>query len=485
MATILCVDDDRAGLATLARTVRAVAPVVTAASVPEARGALARGIAVVVTDHRMPGASGTALLADVRARDDTIGRILVTAYVDVEGLMDAINRGHVHRYVVKPWDPRELRAVVAQALAASTAERERRRLAAENAAAYARLRALDAARTRLVTLAAHELRTPLHVLGGVLEALAADTATPAAAELIAIARRNLTWLGRTVGAMADLVRLARPHARPHVPLCLAALARAAAAEAAPLCARRRLAFTCDLPATAPLRGHAPDLHLAVMNLLLNAIRFTPDGGHVALRLRTGAAGHVLAVADDGIGIPAAFRASIGEPFVAAGSLDRHHSDPIAFQSGGIGLGLAVARAIAREHGGRLWFASEEGRGTTFHLELPTAPGGTVTAMRPDTEGSGPSVPTSVLGALAAGVHCRHCGCAVSETVHGRDSFEVGGFALVTGPTEEASVRRSGSEEVVLAYRRLVRPVLLVTCARCFRDPGHRAQHRTWDYRDDD
>jgi len=117
-------------------------------------------------------------------------------------------------------------------------------------------------------------------------------------------------------------------------------------------------------------GDPDDLHHAAMNLLLNAVRFTPDHGSIRLGLCCASGWIDLTVADTGIGIPPALRDRIGEPFVTAGAIDRHHSDPIAFQSGGIGLGLAVARAIAGEHGGRIWFTSEEGRGTTFHLELP-------------------------------------------------------------------------------------------------------------------
>ena len=98
MGNVLCVDDDRAALATVTRALRTVAPVVAAASVADARAALDGGVAAVVSDYRMPGASGTEFLAEVRMRDPTVGRILLTAYVDADVLMQAINEGHVHRY---------------------------------------------------------------------------------------------------------------------------------------------------------------------------------------------------------------------------------------------------------------------------------------------------------------------------------------------------------------------------------------------------
>lgn len=374
MGHVLCVDDDRAALATLVRALRTVAPVVAAASAADARAALGPEIAAVVSDHRMPGTCGTALLAEVRERDATIGRILVTAYVDADVLMGAINEGHVHRYLTKPWDPRELRAAVGQAIAAVHAERERRRLTVEMADAYARLRSLDEMKTRVVTLAAHELRTPLHVLGGTIEALAAIAPGADARPLIETARRNLAWLGRGVRAMTDLARLTRVAAPPASALCLASLARRAVEEIAPFCTARRLALATAIPAAVPARGDADDLHHALMNLLLNAVRFTPDGGRILVAVRVEDDGTTrLSVTDSGVGIPPAARARIGEPFFTAAPLEHHHSDPSGFRSGGVGLGLAVARAIAGAHRGRLTFESEEGRGSTFVLEIPASP----------------------------------------------------------------------------------------------------------------
>ena len=128
-----------------------------------------------------------------------------------------------------------------------------------------------------------------------------------------------------------------------------------------------------IPERAPARGDADDLHHALMNLLLNAIRFTPDGGRIVVAVDVGGDGATrVSVADSGIGIAPAVRTHIGEPFFTAAPLQHHHSDPTAFRSGGVGLGIAVARAIATAHRGRLTFESEEGRGTTFVLEIPVA-----------------------------------------------------------------------------------------------------------------
>jgi signal transduction histidine kinase len=362
--------------------------VVLAHSGDEARSALGPEIGVVVSDYRMPAMLGTELLAEVGARDASVGRILLTAYADVESLMDAINRGHVHRYVAKPWDPRELRATVRQALETAEAIRARDRLAAETARAYAELRELDAMKTRFLALAAHELRTPVHVLSAVLEMLGGLGLGGDVIELVTTARRQVAWLGRSVEAMTDLTRLASPGARVPAALDLAALVRGVAEDVRPFCARRRLELVVDAPPTCAATGHEVDLHRALLNVALNAIRFTPDGGRVAIGLRLAGDEVEISVADTGIGIPAELMGRMGEPFFTVTPIDHHHSDPIAFRSGGIGLGLAVARAVLRDHGGRLWLASEEGVGTVVHLALPAAGSRSPEACSIDSSGGG-------------------------------------------------------------------------------------------------
>jgi signal transduction histidine kinase len=272
--------------------------------------------------------------------------------------------------VPNPGDPRERRAAVRQALAATLAAGARARLAAETARAYARLQELDALRMRFVALAAHELRTPLHVLGAALEVLGGCSLDVEASAVLATARRNVAWLGRSVGAMTDLVRLARPTHRTHGPLCLAEVVRRVVADVAPFCRTRGLALVVDAPDVLAGTGDADDLHRALVNVCLNAIRFTRDGGRVTVALRGTDDADELAVADTGVGMSAELAKRVGEPFVTGAPIDAHHSDPIAFGSGGLGLGLAVARAIVADHGGELRIESVEGRGTTVRLVLP-------------------------------------------------------------------------------------------------------------------
>jgi signal transduction histidine kinase len=93
------------------------------------------------------------------------------------------------------------------------------------------------------------------------------------------------------------------------------------------------------------------------NLLSNAIKFSPAGSRVEVTVAGGAGGARISVADQGRGIPPAFRERVFQRFAQQGS------------GGGSGLGLSICKGIVEEHGGRIGFVSEEGRGTTFHIDL--------------------------------------------------------------------------------------------------------------------
>jgi two-component system phosphate regulon sensor histidine kinase PhoR len=118
----------------------------------------------------------------------------------------------------------------------------------------------------------------------------------------------------------------------------------------------------DLP---PIRGDEERLDQLLMNLLHNAIKFSPEGGTVTVTTDEHPDGVVVSVTDHGEGIPRKDQARVFERFY---KVDRARQRGL----GGTGLGLAIARHIAEAHGGRIWLESEEGRGSTFSFSLPFA-----------------------------------------------------------------------------------------------------------------
>jgi len=108
----------------------------------------------------------------------------------------------------------------------------------------------------------------------------------------------------------------------------------------------------------------PDrLEQILVNLLHNAIKFTPAGGDIALRAKRQGSSILFSVSDTGVGIPQDDLPRIFERFYKA---DRARS------SGGIGLGLAIARHTVENHGGEIWAESREGQGSTFNFSIPLA-----------------------------------------------------------------------------------------------------------------
>jgi two-component system phosphate regulon sensor histidine kinase PhoR len=117
----------------------------------------------------------------------------------------------------------------------------------------------------------------------------------------------------------------------------------------------------DLP---PVRGDEARLGQVLVNLLHNAVKFSPDGGDVTVRAFRDGDEVVVSVGDQGIGIPRAALARIFERF--------YKVDRARVRGGGTGLGLSIARHVVRQHGGRIWVDSEEGRGSVFAFALPAA-----------------------------------------------------------------------------------------------------------------
>ena len=220
----------------------------------------------------------------------------------------------------------------------------------------------DQIRRDLVADVAHELRTPIAVLQAGHEALLDGVVEPSAAELASM-RDEVLRLARMVGDLQDLA--AADAAALHLdlqPCDLATLAGAAADslarrfEAVGIAVERQLA-------PAPVLADPRWLHQVITNLLSNALKFTPPGGHVTVRTSKSGPGAVLQVTDTGPGIPADELPHV---------FDRFFRGQDAARISGRGIGLAVAADLARAHGGQVTAASERGHGTLMTLTLPAA-----------------------------------------------------------------------------------------------------------------
>jgi signal transduction histidine kinase len=216
----------------------------------------------------------------------------------------------------------------------------------------------------------HELKTPLNAILGFSDLLRDETAEASAArgyadDIQAAGRRLLALLTDVL----DLARLedgSDALRRETVDLALA-LGEVAASQRAQA-AGRGIALEVAAAGAGAAQADARKLKQLLAQLVSNAVKFTPDGGRVTLAAARSADGrwHEISVADTGIGIAAADRARLFQPFV---QLDA----ALSRRFGGTGLGLALAKRIAELHGGEVGVESEPGKGSVFTVRLPLAP----------------------------------------------------------------------------------------------------------------
>jgi two-component system OmpR family sensor kinase len=239
------------------------------------------------------------------------------------------------------------------------------------------LRSLDAAsaeregvmqrQREFVADASHELRTPLTSVLANLELLQASLDGAGQGEhreIVDSALRSSKRMGRLV---ADLLLLARADAGrqdPHRRVDLAEIAGDAAAEVAPLIGTRELAIDIDRPLW--LEGSRDELHRMILNLLDNAIRYTPSRSRVELALREEDGDAVVEVADDGPGIPESMRTQVFDRFV------RGQRSADTAPGTGTGLGLAIVSAVVDSHGGSVEATESEQGGARFVVRIPLA-----------------------------------------------------------------------------------------------------------------
>ena len=223
---------------------------------------------------------------------------------------------------------------------------------------------LEHMRRDFVANVSHELRTPLTVIHGYLEMLDADD-NPEWASLLAEMRRQSQRMTRLV---EDLLTLSRLEARDQLPeehVAMAPMLANLRREAEALSSGRHRVQVEDL-AQVDLRGAAKELHSAFGNLVSNAVRYTPDGGEITIRLsRDAGGGAVLAVRDSGYGIPAAHLPRLTERFYRV-------STSRSRESGGTGLGLAIVKHVLGLHEAQLRIESEVGAGSTFSCHFGPA-----------------------------------------------------------------------------------------------------------------
>jgi signal transduction histidine kinase len=228
---------------------------------------------------------------------------------------------------------------------------------------------------RFLADASHELRTPLTVIKGELQELSneGDLSGDALRERVGSVLEEVARLEHLVSGLLVLSRIdAGETLRENVDLDLAELARSTAEQMRLMAEDRGIAFELSSLRRAVVQGDRSRIKQIIVNLLDNAIRFTPSGGRIILRAFEDESCAVLEVQDTGVGIP-----TKSMPFV----FDRFYraDEARSRDDGGAGLGLSIVKSICSMHGADIGVTSQLGQGSSFRVRFPRQPIGLIVA----------------------------------------------------------------------------------------------------------
>ncbi len=239
------------------------------------------------------------------------------------------------------------------------------------------LHELNRMKTNFMIVTSHEMRTPLTVLKGYIEALVEEYLGP----LTFTQRRSLDTCQRMVERMVvtfdDILEMlkineGRIALRPNQ-FDLTEIVRKIVGDLQTFVERRKQQVFFDAPDSVVLSADQGKIQMVLINVIQNAIKFTHDGGTIHITLTQENDWAKISIADSGIGISAEEVGRIFEKFYTSQDPSTHTSGKFEFSARGTGLGLAIAKSYVDAHGGRIWAESEgTGKGTTVFIHLPFA-----------------------------------------------------------------------------------------------------------------
>ena len=359
---------------------------------------------LVLTDLRLEDGDGLDVLKAVRDNYPDTVTIMLTGYASLESAIQALRAG-AYDYLVKPSEVEELRATVARGLERRRLGQELRERVAElaelNASLqrrideatvelkerYEQLKELDRMKSQFLSIASHELKTPITAMSGFLQValrrvrrLSQGDAAASVAEGLSgitdqleIVYRQTGKLARLVDELLDVSRIQTGRIEfRYGDVDLSELANEVATRMQLTTTTHAISVRRDSENVVTAdRDH---LEQVLNNLVTNAIKYSPGGGSITIDVRPDDGGVRLSVTDEGIGIPE-------RELDAIFGLFYRSPDRAARDAAGMGLGLYISKEIVVRHGGRIWAERAGTKGSVLNVVIPRMPIG---STKPDT-----------------------------------------------------------------------------------------------------
>ena len=326
---------------------------------------------LALIDVMMPGIGGLELIARIHQHDPEIVCIIITGYATVELAVSAIKQG-AYDFLTKPFTTDDLLLVVNQGLERRRLILETKRLQTIEAEAQHlaeekdRLEELDRAKLAFIRLVTHELKAPISAISTYLDLILNDYIPPEGQrEYLEKAQARAH---EQIDLIADLLEFGKlKELKTPVrtaPLQVEAILAQVLEGCQPQAEQKNIQLTTEIaPSLPPACLHPEQVKSIWTNLISNAIKYTPAGGQVTVRLRLQNGDLFGQVQDTGIGIPEEAMDGLFTEFFRA-------SNAKALNIPGTGLGLAIIKQIIEKAGGEIWFESQVGQGSTFSFRLP-------------------------------------------------------------------------------------------------------------------
>jgi signal transduction histidine kinase len=314
---------------------------------------------LILLDLHMPEPDGLEILRRIREARSLLGFLpvlVLTGDVGPVARNNALDLG-ADDFLTKPLDRKEVVLRVRNLLAT-------RRLHVELARAYRH-------KSEFLASVSHELRTQLSSVIGFSELLLSDNTDrfdePRRRKFLAQINSSGRYLLDLTSDILDLAKIESGHATLRLEnVVIVDVAHDVIRTMDPLAARKAIRIKTDLAVAGQVQADAGKLRQMLLNLVSNAVKFTPEGGQVTIGARRLADTVEISVSDDGIGIAESQFEHLFEEF-------RQVDSDIAREQQGTGLGLALTKRFVELHGGQIKLASEVGKGSVFTLSLPLTP----------------------------------------------------------------------------------------------------------------